>query len=156
MTGSEDTFVSQPGLSREDQKNLQVRAQAADRSRPHPACKGWGTSESHVARDETEDRRMRMPAPSGSPLPPRTAVPAPDAASVPEAELSPGSPARVGLAAALAASTGAAALSPSRPGLPEALPPSSVRRRGDRTGEQVGRYVLLAQIAEGGMGAVYV
>lgn len=36
------------------------------------------------------------------------------------------------------------------------LPPSSERRRGDRTGEQVGRYTLLAQIAEGGMGAVYV
>jgi serine/threonine-protein kinase len=45
-------------------------------------------------------------------------------------------------------------LSPARPALPEAS--LGQRRCGDRVGERIGRYTLLAQIAEGGMGSVYV
>jgi serine/threonine-protein kinase len=44
-------------------------------------------------------------------------------------------------------------LSPARPALPEAA--LGQRRFGDRVGERIGRYTLLAQIAEGGMGSVY-
>src|SRR5262245_21178993 len=62
-----------------------------------------------------------------------------------------GSPKRSSAAAKMA---DAEILSPARPALPEAS--LGQRRFGDRVGERIGRYTLLAQIAEGGMGSVYV